>query len=237
MISFLGSLGFPGSSKGKESACNAGDPGSIPGSGGSPGEGHGNPLQYSWSGESQGQRSLGGYSLWGRKESDTTVFLGPWGSPGPAWFGGSWEPLLGMRQERSSRCRALASPRAGSESRGRETPGAAGVAFGPEASAPQSPSVGTLLRSPAARGEGTPAARGGSTARSFCCDPSSRPLPLRPPEVRLHLLSGRPSPPSAARQSGEGVAPAPACPTGLGESFRAPGKSSLRKRAPSARPA
>ena len=31
----------------KESACNAGDPGSIPGLGRSPGEGHGNPLQYS----------------------------------------------------------------------------------------------------------------------------------------------------------------------------------------------
>ena len=31
----------------KESACNAGDPGSIPGLGGSPGEGNGNPLQYS----------------------------------------------------------------------------------------------------------------------------------------------------------------------------------------------
>ena len=144
-----------------------------------------------------------------------------------------------MRQERSSRCRALASPRAGSESRGRETPGTAGVALGPEAGAPRSPSVRTLLRSPTARGEGTPAARRGSTARSFCCDPSSRPLPLRPPEIRLPLLSGWPSLPSAARPSGEGVTPAPACPcpTGLGESFRAPGKSSLRKRAPSAKPA
>ena len=38
---------FPDSSVGKESACNAGDPGSIPGSGRSPGEGNGNPLQYS----------------------------------------------------------------------------------------------------------------------------------------------------------------------------------------------
>ena len=36
-----------GSSVGKESACNAGDPGSIPGLGRSPGEGNGNPLQYS----------------------------------------------------------------------------------------------------------------------------------------------------------------------------------------------
>ena len=41
--------GFPDSSVGKESACIAGDPGSIPGSGRSPGEGIGYPLQYSWS--------------------------------------------------------------------------------------------------------------------------------------------------------------------------------------------
>ena len=40
-------MGFPGSSDGKASAYNAGDPGSIPGSGRSPGEGNGNPLQYS----------------------------------------------------------------------------------------------------------------------------------------------------------------------------------------------
>ena len=40
-------LGFPDSSVGKESACNAGDPGSIPGSGRSTGEGIGYPLQYS----------------------------------------------------------------------------------------------------------------------------------------------------------------------------------------------
>ena len=38
---------FPGGSDSKESACNAGDPGTIPGSGRSPGEGNGNPLQYS----------------------------------------------------------------------------------------------------------------------------------------------------------------------------------------------
>ena len=40
-------MGFPHYSDGKESACNAGDPGSIPGLGRSPGEGNGNPLQYS----------------------------------------------------------------------------------------------------------------------------------------------------------------------------------------------
>ena len=44
----LNTLGFLGSSDGKASACNAGDPGSIPGLGRSPGEGNGNPLQYSY---------------------------------------------------------------------------------------------------------------------------------------------------------------------------------------------
>ena len=39
--------GFPGGSGGKETACNAGDPGLIPGSGRPPEEGNGNPLQYS----------------------------------------------------------------------------------------------------------------------------------------------------------------------------------------------
>ena len=40
-------LGFPGGSAGNESACKAGDLGSIPGLGRSPGEGKGYPLQYS----------------------------------------------------------------------------------------------------------------------------------------------------------------------------------------------
>ena len=40
-------LGFPGGSDGKESACSAGDLGLIPGFGRPPGEGNGNPLQYS----------------------------------------------------------------------------------------------------------------------------------------------------------------------------------------------
>ena len=42
------SMGFPHSSLGKESACNVGDPSSIPGLGRSAGEGIGYPLQYSW---------------------------------------------------------------------------------------------------------------------------------------------------------------------------------------------
>ena len=44
---FFDALGFPDSSVGKESACSAGDPGSILGSGRSPGEGTGYPLQFS----------------------------------------------------------------------------------------------------------------------------------------------------------------------------------------------
>ena len=43
----LSSLGFPGGSDNKASACNVGDPGLIPGLGRSPGEVNGNPLQYS----------------------------------------------------------------------------------------------------------------------------------------------------------------------------------------------
>ena len=54
--------GFLGGLKSKESACSAGDPGSIPGSGRSPGGGHGNPLQYSCVENSHGQRSLVDYS-------------------------------------------------------------------------------------------------------------------------------------------------------------------------------
>ena len=41
-------MGFPGSSAGKDSTCNAGDPSSIPGSERSAGEGIGYPLWYSW---------------------------------------------------------------------------------------------------------------------------------------------------------------------------------------------
>ena len=54
-------MGFPGSSDGKESTCNAGDLGLIPGLGRSPGEGHGNPLQYSCLENPNGWRSLMGY--------------------------------------------------------------------------------------------------------------------------------------------------------------------------------
>ena len=58
---------FPRGSDSKVATYNAGDLGSIPGSGRSPGEGNGNPLQYSC----LGWRSLVGYSPWGPKEWDT----------------------------------------------------------------------------------------------------------------------------------------------------------------------
>ena len=63
---------FPGGSDGKQSTCNVGDPGSIPGLGNLPGGGHGNLLQYSCLENPHGQRSLEGYSPWGCKELDTT---------------------------------------------------------------------------------------------------------------------------------------------------------------------
>ena len=47
MMCIQGYSGFPGGSDGKEYACNVGDPGLIPGSGGSPGVGNRNPFQYS----------------------------------------------------------------------------------------------------------------------------------------------------------------------------------------------
>ena len=88
-------MSFPGGSDSKESICNAGDPGSIPGdpgSGRSPGEGNGNhshilAWRSPWTEEP-------GYSPWGWKESDThwsippTYVEAPWSSPqslGPQW--------------------------------------------------------------------------------------------------------------------------------------------------------
>ena len=64
--------GFPGSSVGKESPCNARDLGLIPRFGRSPGGGHVNALQYSCLENSHGQRSLTVYSPWGHKELDMT---------------------------------------------------------------------------------------------------------------------------------------------------------------------
>ena len=81
--------GFPGGLASKESACNAGNLGLIPGLGISAEEGKGYPLQYSWLENPHGHRSLAVCSPWGRKESDMTkhstaqplidkVFAGAW---------------------------------------------------------------------------------------------------------------------------------------------------------------
>ena len=67
-------LGFPGGSDSKASAYNVGDPGSIPGLGRSSGR-KWQPTPVLLPGKSHGLRSLVGYSLWGRKESDTTERL------------------------------------------------------------------------------------------------------------------------------------------------------------------
>ena len=92
-------LGFPCTSAGKESACNMGDLGSIPGLGRSPGEGIGYPLRDSWASfvaqlvknppamQETWVQSLGGKILWRRERLPTPVFwpgefhglYNPWG--------------------------------------------------------------------------------------------------------------------------------------------------------------
>ena len=98
--------GFPGGSEGKVSAYNAGDPGSIPGLGRSPGEGNGNPTLVFLPGKSHGQRSLVGYSPWGRKESDMNERLHFHFSPGTKdvkaskttlWFHRAFSPSVRVR--------------------------------------------------------------------------------------------------------------------------------------------
>ena len=70
-------LSFPVGSDGKESACNVGVLGSIPGLGRAPGGGHGNPFQYSNLENPHGQSSLADYSPWDSKEADMTEWLSP----------------------------------------------------------------------------------------------------------------------------------------------------------------
>ena len=76
MVSFaMQKVGFPGGSNDKESSCNAGDPGLIPGSGKSPGEGKSYTLQYSCLENSMDRGPWGGYNPCDHKESDTTEQL------------------------------------------------------------------------------------------------------------------------------------------------------------------
>ena len=72
-IEYKSNLGFPGGSVSKELSCSTGDVGLIPELGRSPGEGNGNPLQYSYlENPIDWVRSLVGDSPWGHKESDMT---------------------------------------------------------------------------------------------------------------------------------------------------------------------
>ena len=64
----VGKYGFPGGSVVKNLPANAREAGSVLGSGRSPGEGIGNPLQYSCMGNSMDRGSLAGLSPWGHKK-------------------------------------------------------------------------------------------------------------------------------------------------------------------------
>ena len=100
------SVGFPGSSAEKESACNSGDLGSITGLGRSPGGEHGNPLQYSCLENPHGQRSLVGYSPRGHTESDTTKQLSTATQHNGVWLSTTWgsqgRPYVGWSLNRNS---------------------------------------------------------------------------------------------------------------------------------------
>ena len=67
--------GLPGGSDGKESACNTGDSGSVPGSGRSPGEGNDNPRQYFCLENPMDRGARAGYCPWGPQELDITEQL------------------------------------------------------------------------------------------------------------------------------------------------------------------
>ena len=98
-MTFKSFFGFPGGSDSKESTCNMGDLGSVPGLGRFPGRGCGNPLQCSCLENSHGQRSLEGYSLWGLRESDTAEQLSTRHTHTvvviTGWQGSKWMTLLG----------------------------------------------------------------------------------------------------------------------------------------------
>ena len=126
--------GFPGSSTGKESTSNAGDPGLILGSGSPPGEGISYPLQYSWLENPHGQRSLMGYSPWGRKVLKMTEVTKHSHKKGPevkiclqeVYWGIPWDQYLWGREERLAQrkgwVRAMFSTRQAGKNKAWESP-------------------------------------------------------------------------------------------------------------------
>ena len=91
MLSRIYLLGFPGGSDGWESTCNAEDLEPIPGLGRSPKTGNGYPLQYSWLENSMDRGACVGYSPWGCKKLDMTLWLTYTGCIFyllPRWFSG-----------------------------------------------------------------------------------------------------------------------------------------------------
>ena len=75
LIKVVFSFDFPGGSYSKESACSAGDPGSVPESGTSPREGNGTPLQYPCLENPMDRRAWQALQTMGSKESDMTEQL------------------------------------------------------------------------------------------------------------------------------------------------------------------
>ena len=99
---------FPGGSEGKDSACNVKNPGSIPGSGRSPGEGNGNALGYPCLEKSMDGGAWQAYSPWGCKESDTTweTSLDPWSWRDIKWQSTNMQLCNGLRWQQRGCCKA-----------------------------------------------------------------------------------------------------------------------------------
>ena len=110
LISFRYTLrlsgGFPGGSVVKNPPASAGDAGSTPGLGRSPGGGNGQPTPVFLAGEAHGRRSLAGYRPWGRRESATTERLNKnkWSFEGVFLFcDRGWERVQGVSSRAQSR--------------------------------------------------------------------------------------------------------------------------------------
>ena len=104
--------GFPGRSDSRESACNAGDPGSIPGLGRSPGEENGYPLRYSWLENSMDRRATNIHTclLPFYASSASSPSLAIWGCAETWGLGAVGDKTLGSLGQRPQRPKALGKP-------------------------------------------------------------------------------------------------------------------------------